>query len=150
MNRFEYVMVLISIIVGLAMAHLLDGVGGIIDRRSGKGPELKLSVAHGAWLVFTFVWLVQLWWREFRFSELHPQWTIELYLFLVTYAVALFLPAVILVPRSWGGVESLDRYFLERRAWFYSGLLAVIVLDVVDSYLKGGWQYVVHVNGPWT
>ena len=150
MDHFEYVMVLISIIVGLGIAHLLTGVGGIIDRRAGKRPELHLSVPHGAWIAFTFTWLVQFWWWEFRFSELDPEWTIDLYFFLVTYAVTLFLMAVILVPKSWDGIENLDDYFLERRGWFYSAMLGMTGLDVIDSYLKGGWEYVADDLGPWT
>ena len=143
-------MVLISIIVGLGIAHVLLGVGGLIDRRSSSGPKLRLSLTHGAWLAFTFAWLVHFWWWEFRFSELNPEWTLELYLFLVTYATGLFLLAVILVPRTWDGVESLDEYFLSRRVWFYSVLLAVVGLDIIDSLLKGGWSYLVDALGPWT
>jgi hypothetical protein len=36
MDRFEYIMVLVSIVVGLGIAHLLFGVGGIIDRLTGR------------------------------------------------------------------------------------------------------------------
>ncbi len=32
MDQFEYVMVLVSIIIGLGIAHILLGLGGIIDR----------------------------------------------------------------------------------------------------------------------
>lgn len=150
MDKFEYVMVLISIIIGLGIAHVLMGVGGIIDRRSSKRQPLRLGIPHGAWLAFTFTWLVQFWWWEYRFSELDPVWTIDLYLFLVTYAVSLFLMAVILVPRTWEWVDNLDDFFLERRVWFYSVMLAMTGLDVVDSYLKGGWPYIVESLGPWT
>ncbi|HUG40104.1 MAG TPA: hypothetical protein VMM12_06455 [Longimicrobiales bacterium] len=45
MNHFEYVMVLISIIIGLGIAHILLGLGGIIDRVTGRGDRLRLSVA---------------------------------------------------------------------------------------------------------
>jgi len=148
-DRFEYVMVLISIIVGLGIAHVLLGIGGIIDRRSGRGPHLELSLAHGVWLVYIFVWMVQFWWWEFRFSELGVDWSIGLYFFLVAYSVTLFLAAVILVPRSWDGVESLGDYFVERRAWFYSILLVATGLDVIDTLLKGGWEYMLDL-GPWT
>ena len=33
MDRFEYVMVQISIIIGLSIAHMLFGIGGLIDRK---------------------------------------------------------------------------------------------------------------------
>jgi hypothetical protein len=47
MNHVEYVMVLISIIIGLGIAHILLGIGGIVDRLTGRGEALRLSVAHG-------------------------------------------------------------------------------------------------------
>ena len=61
MSQFEYVMVLISIIVGIGVAHLLLGVGGIIDRLAGKRERLELSVAHLAWLISTFGWQIMFW-----------------------------------------------------------------------------------------
>ena len=142
MDQFEYVMVLISIITGLGIAHILLGIGGIIDRLSRKEARLELSLAHAAWLAFCFLWLVMFWWWEYRFSTRVSDWTMGLYLFLVCYAVTLFLLQAVLVPRTWDGVTSLKEYFLERRAWFYSLLGFVTVLDMFDSYLKGGFQYI--------
>ena len=69
MDRFNYVMVLISIIIGLNITHILFGVGGIIERRA-SGPKIKLGLAHSIWLAYIFIWTVQFWWWEFRFSEL--------------------------------------------------------------------------------
>jgi len=134
-------MVLVSIIIGLGIGHILLGIGGIIDRRSGHGPPLELSVAHAAWLGTVFVWMVLFWWWEYRFAELLSEWTVQLYFFLVTYAVSLFLMAAVLVPRTWDGVTDLSTYLIERRAWFYSLYFFVNVVDLFDSYLKGGWPY---------
>lgn len=147
MDRFEYVMVLVSIIVGLSIAHVLVGVGGVVDRKA-SGPPLRLGAAHGAWLAFVFIWTIQFWWWEFRLSELVEEWTLGLYLFLVGYAVVLFLLAVILVPRTWEGVDDLDTYFLQRRVWFYWGLAIATVIDVIDGLFKGGAAYVAD-TGAW-
>lgn len=73
-----------------------------------------------------------------------------LYLFLVTYAVSLFLLAVVLVPQSWDGVDDLGEYFLDRRAWFYALLLGATGLDIVDTLLKGGLPYLTDELTPWT
>jgi hypothetical protein len=134
-------MVLISIIVGLGIAHILFGVGRLIDRRAG-GPKIELGVAHGFWLGYVFLWTVQFWWWEFRFSELDPEWTLGLYLFLISYAVALFLLAVILVPHSWDSVDNLDSFLVQRRVWFYWALAGGTCIDVNDALLKGGISYI--------
>ena len=142
MDQFEYVMVLVSIIIGLGITHILVGVGGIIDRLSHKDDRLEPSLAHASWLGFCFAWLVMFWWWEYRFSTRVSDWTMGLYLFLICYAVTLFLLQAVLVPRTWDGVTSLKEYFLERRAWFYSLLALVTILDQFDSYLKGGFEYI--------
>ena len=147
MDRFEYVMVLISIIVGLAIAHMLLGVGGLIDRKAG-GPKLRLGWTHPIWLGYTFIWTVQFWWWEYRFAEIVDVWTMNLYLFLTTYAVSLFLLAVVLVPRTWDGVEDLDEYFIDRRVWFYSIFAVASLVDLGDSYLKGGGEYILGLGVP--
>lgn len=148
MNRFEYIMVLVSIIVGLGITHILLGVGAILDRMSVPGTAFRPSLAHSSWLGFVFTWMILFWWWEYRFAELQPGWNVSLYFFLVLYGVILFLLAVVLVPRSWDQVVDLDEYLIQRRFSFYSLLFAATVLDVVDSYLKGGWSYVAD-NGPW-
>lgn len=149
MNHFEYVMVLISIIIGLGIAHILLGLGGVVDRLTGRGDRLRLSVAHGVWLTHTFLWLVLFWWWQFRLEVIWEEWTIGVYFFLVMYAVVLFLLAVILVPRDWDGVTDLNDFFLRRQAWFYSIWIVATLLDVLDSWLKGGMDYIVNDIGLW-
>lgn len=147
MDQFEYVMVLVSIIIGLGIAHILLGVAGLIDRLAGRGEGLKLSVAHAFWLAFCFEWMVVFWWWEYRFSTRVSDWTIGLYLFLVGYAVTLFLMGAILVPSSWNGVTRLTEYFVARKAWFYCLVICIVVFDLSDSFLKGGVEYVLE-TGP--
>ena len=60
-----------------------------------------------------------------------------LYLFIVAYAISLFLLAVVLVPTSMDGVGDSYAYFMEGRRWFFGVLLVVVALDVVDTFLKG-------------
>ena len=142
MDQFEYVMVLVSIIVGLGIAHVLLGIGGIVDRLSRRGDRLELSLAHAAWLGHCFLWLIMFWWWEYRLSTTVVDWTMGLYLFLIFYAITIFLLQVVLIPRTWDGVTSLKEYFLERRVWFYSLFAFATILDNVDSYLMGGLQYI--------
>ncbi len=141
-DQFQHVMVLTSIIIGLGITHILVGIGSIIERVSGHGALLRLSWAHGAWLAVLFVWMVLFWWWQFRLLALVKVWTLGLYFFIILYAVLLFLLAVILIPRDWGNANNLDDYFLSKRYWFYTVFLMANVADLVDSFLKGGWQYV--------
>lgn len=144
MNHLEYVMVLVSIIIGLGIAHILLGLGGIVDRLTGRDEsKLRLSLAHAAWLTHTFLWLVLFWWWQFRLEEIWgEEWSIGVYLFLVAYSVVLFLLAVILVPRDWDGITDLGDFFLRRRAWFYSLGIVGVLIDLLDAWLKGRMDYI--------
>lgn len=146
MDQFEYVMVLVSIIVGLGITHILLGIGGIIDRQSRKDDRLELSYAHAAWLANCFMWFVMFWWWEYRLSTSVSEWSMGMYLFLIFYAVTIFLLQAVLIPRTWDGVTSLKEYFLQRRAWFYSLLASATILDNIDSYLIGGIPYILNTG----
>ena len=141
-DQFQHVMVLTSIIIGLGITHLLLGFSAAIDRMSGQREPLRLSWAFAAWLAYLFLWMVQFWWWEYRLLELLKYWSLWNYFLVISYAVVLFLLAAILVPRKWDEVDDLDEYFLTKRRWFYSIFLLASAIDIMDSYMKGGWSYV--------
>lgn len=137
MDAFSYVMVLVSIIIGLAITHILSALGGAIHRIRGYGPPIRLDPVYLLWVGGVFVWLVGFWWWEFKFSDLDIAWTIGLYLFIVFYAVILYLLTVVLVPSHMDEVQDFYEYFLNVRRWFFSLLLLTIVIDLADTFLKG-------------
>ena len=141
-DQFQHVMVLTSIIIGLGITYILIGVGTVIERITGHGAALRLSWAHATWLLTLFVWMVSFWWWEFRLLALLKSWTLAHYFFIITYAVLLFLLAVLLLPRDWAATNSLDDYFLSKRQWFYPLYLIATFADIVDAWLKGGWPYI--------
>lgn len=48
MDRFEYVMVMVSIIIGLAMTHLLQGLVEVAQRPK----PFRLRSIHLVWVLF--------------------------------------------------------------------------------------------------
>ncbi len=141
-DQFQYVMVLTSIIIGLGITNALLGLSSAIDRFTESSRPLRLSWASGVWLAFTFLWMVLFWWWEFRLLEILKHWTLWNYFLIICYAVVLFLLVALLIPRDWDKVEDLNEYFLAKRRWFYSVLVLGLAIDLMDSYMKGGWPYV--------
>ena len=131
MTTFEYIAVLISIIVGLGITHLLGGLGRLI----GNPGKAKVYWVHIAWSLYLFVYLVAFWWWEFRLNTVED-WTIELYLFLVLYAVLMYLLCVIVYPMEFP--SDFREYFYLRRRWFFGVWILIYVVDVVDTLSKGG------------
>ena len=137
MDSFEYVMVLVSIVVGLGIAHILSSIGSAIHRIRGHGDHIRLEPTYLCWIGTMFVWLISFWWWEFKFSKLDIEWTVDLYLFIIGYATCLYLTSVVLVPSRMEGVDDSYDYFFKGRKWFFSLLTLAVLFDVVDTYLKG-------------
>ena len=135
MDFFNYVMVLASVIVGLAVAHLLQGVAKMVEE-----PERnKLYWVHLLWIVLMFHNALFWWWWEFGLSHVR-HWTFELYLFVLYFAVLLYVICAILMPASLGGYADYRAYYFGRRRWLFGLLLLFSLLDFVDSATKG-WEH---------
>lgn len=137
MDAFEYVMVLVSIVIGLAITHVLNALAAAVHRLRGHGEPLHLEAVYLLWVGVMLIWLISFWWFEFKFQEIAPTWSYGLYLFVITYAVALFLVTAVLVPNRMVGVGDSYAYFMDGRKWFFWGLIVLVALDTVDSFLKG-------------
>ena len=132
MGIFEYVAVLTSIIIGLGIAHLLQGLARLIQRQGTEPPYW----VHVCWVVYLLFTLVFWWWWEFRLGEIEV-WTFQLYIFVVLYAVIMFLTASVMIPENLEGYDGYRDYFYSRRAWFFGLLGIAILIDVADSLVKG-------------
>ena len=62
MNAFEYLSVLISIILALGMTRVLAGVGEMLQARSRS----RIYWVHILWVVNLFLYLVVAWWIFYR------------------------------------------------------------------------------------
>ena len=137
MTSFEYVMVLVSIIVALAIAHLLTAVAESVHRLRGQGEPIELDAVYILWIAYVLIWLISFWWWEFKLQEVLIEWSYGLYLFIVVYAIILFMLAAILVPHRMQGVTHSYDYFMQGRKWFFGAFLLAQALDIVDTFLKG-------------
>ena len=136
-SPFEYVMVLVSIVIGLAITHILTAISAGVHRLRGHGEPLKLDAVYLLWVGYVLMWLVSFWWYEFNFQARIAEWTFSVYLFVISFAIVLFLLATILVPNQLEGVGDSYRYFMEGRRWFFGVAILGMVLDVFDTLLKG-------------
>jgi hypothetical protein len=147
MDAFNYLSVLISIILALGMTRVLGGVGEMLQARSHR----RIYWVHVIWIVNLFLYLVVEWWIFYRWRNQQP-WTFSLFVFVLIAPTLLYLAAILLFPREAVGDESVDykaHYYANHRAFFIIfGLYGPV--DVVDTLLKGvphflqqGPQYVV-------
>ena len=131
MTSFEYISTLLSIIVGLGITHLLIGIGRIINNPKGVKPYW----IHLVWTLTIFIWLISYWWFEYRLISIH-EWTFQLYLFFILYAISLFFLCIINMPFYFP--DDFREYYYSTRKWFFIVLLFVSIIDITDTIVKGG------------
>ncbi len=98
MTMFEYVSVLTSVIVGLGVAHLLQGVARLVQHPG----RTRIYWVHLLWVLFMFFAAIFWWWFEFGLVSVET-WTFRLYLFVLSYAVLLYLMCALLFPSDLKG-----------------------------------------------
>jgi hypothetical protein len=130
MTVFEYLSVFISIIVGLAVANVLLGLSRILGQGQGT------SIAHAVWIYWTLLFLTFFWWFSFdwRFQD---NWTFGLFLWVVGYAMLMFVLASLVTPTTVPLDSNWGEAFFSRRRTFFSVSAAVIVVDTADTFVKG-------------
>lgn len=134
MDAFEYLSVLISIIIGIGLAHVLDGLAKLIRYRK----TVRFYLPSLLWLVLLFLLQVQIWWAAFAWRDL-PDWNFLGFLTFLLLPTGAYLMAALMLPDFSSGRE-LDmraRYF-EQRRWFFGVLAALPVISLVQEALLYG------------
>ena len=136
MGAFDYVMMLAAIVIGLALTQLMQGVGRIVENPKAS----KIWWVHLVWVAHTGLLSVFWWWFEFGLRRT-PVWTFQLYAFVLGYAFLIYLISTILFPSDLGEARDFKTYFLSRRRWFFGMLMALLIVDVIDTLSKGATHF---------
>ncbi|MCV0395122.1 MAG: hypothetical protein K5872_02830 [Rhizobiaceae bacterium] len=131
-QAYPHVRIVMGMVVGLGIARLLGGVARIIQHPG----QVPLYPVHLAWVASVLLMLVHYWWWEFGLFTV-PRWTFEVYLFVLAYAVLLFLLSTLLFPDSMHDYDGYESFFISRRRWFFGLMATTYVFDVVDTLIKG-------------
>jgi len=132
-QAFEYLSVLISIVLGLGVTHLLSGFGRWLERRDSLqtyGPTL-------AWAAFVLLVHVQTWWTMFGYRE-YADWNFLQFTVVLLQPVVLFLLATLLFPSGDAPQRDLREYFLHQRPWLFGLLAALVVVSLLKDVVRDG------------
>lgn len=131
MSKFEYIAVLVSLILGLGITNILTGLGRIINRRH----EFKIDTVHFMWSLALFVVLVLNWWVFFKNSEI-TNWTFEYFLLIIVWAVIFYLMTVVLFPTDKNSDQDYGTIFQKNRSWFLGLFIASNLMDIAVTALR--------------
>jgi hypothetical protein len=134
MSQFEYLSVLVSIIVGLALAQLLTGIARQIQLRR----RVPADATTLCWTALLFLINTQMWWAAFERRE-SADWNFFSFLLYLLMPIIGFLLSYLLVPPLEEG-ETVDpaANFASNRPWFF-GLLALLpCVSMLEEFLRMG------------
>jgi hypothetical protein len=117
-NKFSYLTVLISIILGLGLAHLLGGLARSVSRRKTTSFYWPTLV----WIAVLLILIIQVWWVDFSLSQ-QARWTLAGFASTLLIPAALYFMSFLILPET----NDMREAFFENRLWFFS-LLAVVPL----------------------
>jgi len=130
MSAFEYLSVFVSIILGLAVVHLLGGVSLILDQRV----TARLYWVHFAWVVNMFSLITWVWWGNWQLNDI-PAFSPVHYLAMVLFSVALYLMCGLLFPVRGKEVEDFHEQFEMNRSRFFHLGQALVVAAALKGYV---------------
>jgi hypothetical protein len=133
-DAFEYLSVLISIVLGLALTQLLTSAARLIQSRS----RVKAYWPALLWAGSLLVILVQSWWAMFEFRD-HAPWTLPEFALVLAHPTLLFFMAVLLLPDSEReGVIDLKTNYYAQAPWFFGASVAVVLVSLARPLVFDG------------
>lgn len=131
-NEFIHIRMVLSMVVSLAIARLLSGLAKFAQHPGHP----KVYAIHVMWAIYMLIMLIHFWWWEFALSHV-PKWHFGTFAFVVGYGAVLYLLCAMLFPDDIAEYDGFRGYFLSRRRWFFGILGLTILLDVIDTWIKG-------------
>jgi hypothetical protein len=136
MDEFGYLSVLLSIILGLSVTQLLQGLSGIVQARS----RVRVYGPAVGWALLLLLVDAQAWWAMFGMRSHHP-WTFLDFSIVLLETILLYLLAALVLP-SFAGDDVVDlraNYFGHAR-WFFGAFVGVLVVSLLkDKILNGAF-----------
>jgi hypothetical protein len=131
-NVFEFLLVVLAIVLGLGIAELLGGVVRIL-----RG-DLASSGLHALWVVIVFQLQVQLAWGLWGLRS-REAWRYPEFLLLLLGPVVLYLTAAVLFPSA--SSERADLHLLRRRRSFFVLNIGYVTVTALYGWLlyDQGW-----------
>jgi len=126
MSIFEFIMVMVSVILALALAQLLRALTEIRDSE-------KPCRLHSAWIGVIAFLVIQTWWAYWDLTQLEA-WTFLGYLTVLSVPIAWFVLAQILVPTRRTQTTDWQAHFDKIARSFYLILVLAMAVGTLSTW----------------
>ncbi len=137
MTPFDYVSVLISIILGLGITQIMTGLADLVH----QWHRVKLYWPHLLWIILVFILHIQEWWVTYQQFSGMTTWRLATFLLLILYPMNLFILARILFPFNPPPEGQLDlkRFYYDNFQKFFLCTMILNVLSIVTNVMAVGF-----------
>lgn len=133
-DAFNYLAVLLSIIIGLGMTQVLTATGRLIRHRA----VVRFYWPAMVWAGLLLLVYVQSWWAMFGLRGL-PHWRFIDFLIVLTQTITLYMMAAVALPETVGDeIVDLREHYRTQHAWFFGFFLATLVVSVLKDVITAG------------
>ena len=132
MSSFEFISILMSIVIGLGMTNLLAGAGRAFYRRK----QIPMDEVHIVLTIATLLVLVLNWWVAFKWNN-NVVWSFDKFLVLIVWTIALYMLTTFLYPPDLSEEEERRNRFEQNRSGYYSAFIAVCLTDITQTAIRG-------------
>lgn len=125
MQAFDYLSVMLSIVLGLGMTQLLSAVGRWLELRHATRPYPPA----GIWAAFLMIVLVQTWWSMFGMRNI-AHWGFLQFCIVLAQPILLFLMTSLVLPGPQSEERDLEAFFFRHRTLFFTLLMVLLLVSV--------------------
>jgi hypothetical protein len=134
MDAFSYLSVLLSIILGLAITQVLQGVRGLLLARR----HVIMFWPSVLWAGTILAIATQLWWASFGLAG-HNVWTFLMFGMVLVQTILLYMLAALVLPDfAQGEPQDLPAHYFREATPFFATLLAMLVASLLKDWVIDG------------
>jgi len=115
MSSFEFVAVLFSVIIGLAISHLLAAVSDLVE----SSKRVKLYWITSIWIITVLIWDIFSWWGLWELQSLEF-WNYPSFFLVVVNLSGLYLMTTLVLPQASESknIDLRQHYYSVRKIFF--------------------------------
>ena len=119
-DTFAYLSVLLSIVLGLAIAEILQGYGALLRSRT----KVRLYAPPLIWSVMMLMMATQFWWVSFGLAK-REHWSFAAFCAVLLQTVMMYMGSSLILPKAQPDqeIDLRTHYYREARPFFTFGLL---------------------------
>jgi hypothetical protein len=130
MTTFEFLLVTVSIIIGIGIAELLAGVVRIL-----RG-ELEAGPLHSIWVLIVLLLQFEVLWAQWEL-RVRSEWTFPEFLLFALTPLVLFVASALLFPAQ-GAARQLDAHYFARNRPFFSVMVVLLLAASLEDWILAG------------